>query len=222
MQTNRLQTVLSHVFPKVQHVAQASTDLSSLPRRLARAKLAAQLPAPTTSVMQPINQQESDAKHTLAKFATSSKSQLVISYLNKHDLVNLESLQAGVLLVAHPRANVRRQFIQRLCQAAMERSALVYAIAASGSPNVQVEGVFTLATHPTLSRRAILNALLRHGAHLLIFGTISTRDDVMALMDATYTGYHCVAEIYGESAQDVLSRLEGTEKIIITVISNWR
>ena len=30
----------------------------------------------------------------------------------------------------------------------------------------------------------------------------------MSLLDAVYTGYHCVAEIYGENAPDVLSRLE--------------
>jgi Tfp pilus assembly ATPase PilU len=41
----------------------------------------------------------------------------------------------------------------------------------------------------------------------LIFGTISTREDMMQLMEAVYTGYHCVAEIFGENANDVLSRL---------------
>ncbi len=138
----------------------------------------------------------------------------IITYLNSHsinpsDTTSLsETLQAGVLLVASPRADVRKKFINQICEAAVKKNALVYAIAPSGSVNVTTEGVYKLSTHPTLSRRAILNAMLRHGAHLLVFGTISTRDDVMALMDATYTGYHCVAEIYAENANDALSRLE--------------
>jgi len=131
----------------------------------------------------------------------------MVTYISPHSSSG-ETLQAGVLLVASTRADIRRQFINRLCEAAVERSALVYSIAPYGGVNVDTDGVYKLSTHPTLSRRAILNALLRHGAHLLVFGTISTRDDVMALMDAAYTGYHCVAEIYGESAHDVLSRLE--------------
>ncbi|KAG2388316.1 hypothetical protein C9374_000480 [Naegleria lovaniensis] len=134
-----------------------------------------------------------------------------VTYISPHsasESADSTSLQAGVLLVASTRADVRRAFIERLCQAAVERSALVYSIATQGGVNVSTDGVYKLSTHPTLSRRAILNALLRHGAHLLVFGTISTRDDVMSLMDAAYTGYHCVAEIYGESAHDVLSRLE--------------
>ncbi len=125
-------------------------------------------------------------------------------------------------MVASTRADIRRQFINRLCDAAVEKSALVYAIAPSGSVNVQSEGVYKLTTHPTLSRRAILSALLRHGAHLLVFGTISTRDDVMALMDAAYTGYHCVAEIYGESAHDVLSRLEAIGVDVSTLPQSLR
>ncbi|KAF0976915.1 hypothetical protein FDP41_004210 [Naegleria fowleri] len=134
-----------------------------------------------------------------------------VTYISPHsasESADSTSLQAGILLVASTRADVRRAFIERLCQAAVERSALVYSIATQGGVNVSTDGVYKLSTHPTLSRRAILNALLRHGAHLLVFGTISTRDDVMSLMDAAYTGYHCVAEIYGESAHDVLSRLE--------------
>ena len=30
----------------------------------------------------------------------------------------------------------------------------------------------------------------------------------MSLLDAVYTGYHVVAEIYGENANDVLSRFD--------------
>lgn len=97
-------------------------------------------------------------------------------------------------MVASTRAEVRRQFINKLCDVAIEKSSLIYAIAPSGSINVETNGVYKLTTHPTLSRRAILNALLRHGAHILIFGIINTRDDVMSLLDAVYTGYHCVAE----------------------------
>ncbi|EFC46998.1 predicted protein [Naegleria gruberi] len=137
--------------------------------------------------------------------------QAQVTYISPHsasESADSTSMQAGVLLVASTRADLRRAFIERLCQAAVERSALVYSIATQGGVNVSTDGVYKLSTHPTLSRRAILNALLRHGAHLLVFGTISTRDDVMSLMDAAYTGYHCVAEIYGESAHDVLSRLE--------------
>ena len=62
-----------------------------------------------------------------------------------------------------------------------------YAISPSGSPSVNTPGVFQLRTHPTLSRRAILSALLRHGAHVLIFGTIGTREDIMQMMEAVYT-----------------------------------
>ncbi|KAL0490466.1 protein transport protein HofB [Acrasis kona] len=149
----------------------------------------------------------SDVLLQFSPLVTGHVKRSLVTYIGPHS-ASAESLQAGVLLVASTRADVRRQFINRLCEASVERSALVYSIAPYGGVNVDTEGVYKLSTHPTLSRRAILNALLRHGAHLLVFGTISTRDDVMALMDAAYTGYHCVAEIYGESAHDVLSRLE--------------
>jgi len=153
----------------------------------------------------------SDVLLQFSPMVTGQVRQSQVTYISPHsasESADSSSLQAGVLLVASTRADLRRSFINRLCQAAVERSALVYSIAAQGGVNVSTDGVYKLATHPTLSRRAILSALLRHGAHLLVFGTISTRDDVMSLMDAAYTGYHCVAEIYGESAHDVLSRLE--------------
>ncbi|KAF0852954.1 Type II secretion system (T2SS)-related protein GspEL1 [Andalucia godoyi] len=131
-----------------------------------------------------------------------------IAYISPHESLSSETLQAGVVLVAHPRPDVRKAFIDRLCQAAVERSLLVYAISPEGSNTVSVPGVFRLMTHATLSRRAILSALLRHGAHVLVFGLVSTRDDVSLLMEAAYTGYHTVAEVFGESPQDVLARLE--------------
>jgi hypothetical protein len=163
----------------------------------------------------------SDVLVQFSPLVTGRIQRSLVTYLTPHT-ATAESLQAGILLVASTRADIRRQFINRLCDAAVERSALVYSIAPSGSANVQSEGVYKLTTHPTLSRRAILNALLRHGAHLLVFGTISTRDDVMALMDAAYTGYHCVAEIYGESAHDVLSRLEAIGVDVSTLPQNLR
>lgn len=131
-----------------------------------------------------------------------------MTYISQHEAFTQETLQAGVVLVAHTRADVRRAFINRLCEAAVAHASLVYAIAPSGGVPVQAEGVYKLFTHPTLSRRAILSAMLRHGAHVLVFGEIATRDDVSAMMDAVYTGYHVVCEIYGESAHDVLARLE--------------
>ncbi len=163
----------------------------------------------------------SDVLVQFSPLVTGQTHRSLVTYLTSHS-ASAESLQAGVLLVASTRADIRRQFINRLCDAAVEKSALVYAIAPSGSVNVQSEGVYKLTTHPTLSRRAILSALLRHGAHLLVFGTISTRDDVMALMDAAYTGYHCVAEIYGESAHDVLSRLEAIGVDVSTLPQSLR
>eukprot|EP00761_Pharyngomonas_kirbyi_P008004 gb/GECH01008015.1/.p1 GENE.gb/GECH01008015.1/~~gb/GECH01008015.1/.p1 ORF type:complete len:140 (+),score=18.59 gb/GECH01008015.1/:1-420(+) len=105
----------------------------------------------------------------------------LVTYLSPHEAFTVETLQAGVLLVAHTRPNVRRNFIDRLCAAAVERNALVYAIAPSGGVSVSTPGVYRLTTHPTFSRRDILGALLRHGAHLLVFGLMSTRNDVMAL-----------------------------------------
>ena len=42
------------------------------------------------------------------------------------------------------------------------------------------------------SRRAILSALLRHGAHVLVFGTIANREDVMQMTEAVYTVCFCV------------------------------
>jgi hypothetical protein len=53
-----------------------------------------------------------------------------------------------------------------------------------------------------------MKIVLLFRAHLLIFGPINTREDMMQLMEGVYTGYHCVAEIFGENANDVLSRLE--------------
>jgi hypothetical protein len=132
----------------------------------------------------------------------------LVTYLSPSGGFTTETLQAGILVVAHTRAEIRRQFINRLCEAAVEKSALIYAIAPSGSVNVETNGVYKLTTHPTLSRRAIMNALLRHGAHILVFGQINTRDDVVSLLEAVYTGYHCICEINGETASDVLSRLE--------------
>eukprot|EP01080_Neovahlkampfia_damariscottae_P004269 gene4269-7605_t len=129
-----------------------------------------------------------------------------VSYLSPTGPFTTETLQAGILLVASTRAEVRRAFINKLCEAAIEKSLLVYSIAPEGGTNVETNGVYKLSTHPTLSRRGILSALLRHGAHVLIFGVINTRDDIMSLLDAVYTGYHVVAEIYGENANDVLSR----------------
>jgi hypothetical protein len=131
-----------------------------------------------------------------------------IAYVTQHEALSSETLQAGVLLVAHPRADVRRRFIDRVCRAAVERSLLVYAISPPGSATVSVSGVFRLTTHTTLSRRAILSALLRHGAHVLMFGLVSTRDDVSLLMEAAYTGYQTVAEVVGETPEDVIARLE--------------
>lgn len=132
----------------------------------------------------------------------------LVTYLSPTGGFTTETLQAGILLVAHTRAEVRREFINRLCEAAVEKSSLIYSIAPSGSIQVETNGVYKLTSNQTLSRRAILNALLRHGAHVLVFGQINTRDDVMSLLDAVYTGYHCIAEIYGETSFDVLSRLE--------------
>jgi Flp pilus assembly CpaF family ATPase len=127
-----------------------------------------------------------------------------------------------VILVCSTRADVRRAFINRLCEAAVKRSALVYAIAPSGGVNVTAEGVFRLYTHPTLSRRAILSAMLRHGANMLVFGEVATRDDVAQLLDAVYTGYHVVAEMYGESAHDALARLEAIGVDTSTLPANLR
>lgn len=138
----------------------------------------------------------------------SPDSSFRIFYISPHEALTSETLQAGVVLVAHPRPEVRRQFVDRVCQAAVERSLLVYAISPEGSNTVSTAGVFRLTTHSTLSRRAILSALLRHGAHVLVFGLVSTRDDVSLLMEAAYTGYHTIAEIVGESSDDVIARLE--------------
>jgi len=158
-----------------------------------------------------ISSQSNIVPDTLVQFSpflqdTFKKSK--VSYLSPNGPFQTETLQAGVLLVAHPRSEVRRKFLNRLCEAAVSKSLLIYSINAQGSINVDTDGVYQLTTHPTLSRRAILNALLRHGAHLLVFGVINTRDDVMQMLDAVYTGYHVIAEIFGENALDVLSRLE--------------
>ncbi|KAL9653003.1 hypothetical protein ABK040_015518 [Willaertia magna] len=166
--------------------------------------------------------QGSDVLLQFSPIVTGQIKQSQVTYISPHAAYTVETLQAGVLLVAHTRADIRRKFINRLCDAAVERSSLIYSIAPQGGVNVATPGVYKLSTHPTLSRRAILNALLRHGAHLLIFGIISTRDDVMSLMDAAYTGYHCVAEIFGESAHDVLSRLEAIGVDVTMLPQNLR
>lgn len=196
--------MMSHFSPNVHHTSKLISKAAT-----------------RTSPQAPRSKRGSDVLVQFSPLVTGQIQRSLVTYLTPHS-ASAESLQAGVLLVASTRADIRRQFINRLCDAAVERSALVYSIAPSGSVNVQSEGVYKLTTHPTLSRRAILSALLRHGAHLLIFGTISTRDDVMALMDAAYTGYHCVAEIYGESAHDVLSRLEAIGVDVTVLPQNLR
>jgi hypothetical protein len=196
--SDRMSVILGHVMPNVVHtknlVSRAFTE--DEPKQIDEAPIQLE-----TKPKGP------DVLLQFSPMVTGHVKKSMVTYISPHSASG-ETLQAGVLLVASTRADVRRQFINRLCEAAVERSALVYSIAPYGGVNVDTKGVYKLSTHPTLSRRAILNALLRHGAHLLVFGTISTRDDVMALMDAAYTGYHCVAEIFGESAHDVLSRLE--------------
>jgi hypothetical protein len=206
---SRLQVMLNHISPTVHQTRKLIAQSVS---KESKKKAAESVKNKTTG---------SDVLVQFSPLVTGQIQRSLVTYLTPHS-ASAESLQAGVLLVASTRADIRRQFINRLCDAAVERSALVYSIAPSGSVNVQSEGVYKLTTHPTLSRRAILSALLRHGAHLLIFGTISTRDDVMALMDAAYTGYHCVAEIYGESAHDVLSRLEAIGVDVTTLPQNLR
>lgn len=122
---------------------------------------------------------------------------------------DVASLQAGVVLVASTRPDLRRRFLSAVCRAAVERSMLVYSINPPGSIIVDdVPGVYQLTTHPTLSKRAILAALLRHGAQVLVFGLIATRDDITLMMEAVYTGYTTLCEIHGESPTDVLARLE--------------
>lgn len=232
---SRLNILMNHLMPNVQHtkniVARAVATTNPTGTVIPSAtKLNTQYPRSAIKekrrVMSRLNAMKrarggSDVLVQFSPLVTGRIQRSLVTYLTPHT-ATAESLQAGILLVASTRADIRRQFINRLCDAAVERSALVYSIAPSGSANVQSEGVYKLTTHPTLSRRAILNALLRHGAHLLVFGTISTRDDVMALMDAAYTGYHCVAEIYGESAHDVLSRLEAIGVDVSTLPQNLR
>jgi hypothetical protein len=242
---NRLNILMNHLMPNVQHtkniVASAvattnpmgtiipspttstttTTTTTKLNTQYPRSVIKEKMRAMSTLSAMKRARGGSDVLVQFSPLVTGRIQRSLVTYLTPHT-ATAESLQAGILLVASIRADIRRQFINRLCDAAVERSALVYSIAPSGSANVQSEGVYKLTTHPTLSRRAILNALLRHGAHLLVFGTISTRDDVMALMDAAYTGYHCVAEIYGESAHDVLSRLEAIGVDVSTLPQNLR
>lgn len=196
----RAKTIMQHISPKLSQVHSKIQHINK-PNISSSKKL-------STLAQQRLQRKDSDVLTQFSPLVSGKIKKSLVTYLSPHQAYTAETLQAGVLLVAHTRAEVRRQFINRLCKAAIERSALVYSVTPQGSVGVTTPGVYRLTTHPTLSRRAILNALLRHGAHLLIFGTINTRDDMMSLMDAVYTGYHCVAEIYGESAHDVLSRLE--------------
>jgi hypothetical protein len=118
------------------------------------------------------------------------------------------TLQAGVVIVASTVFEQRRRYMEDLCRAAIDRSMLVYSINPPGSVTVTVPGVYQLTTHPSLSKRAILAALLRHGAQVLVFGALASRDDVTLMMEAVYTGYQTICEMHGEGPEDVLARLE--------------